>query len=63
MNSPAVAINSDGRLDVFVIGSGDNGLWHKWQTEAGQYMVNWESLGGTDYWYSEQSSCSNKLRW
>ena len=30
-NSPALAINSDGRLEAFVIGSGDNGLWHRWQ--------------------------------
>ena len=45
-DNPAAAINSDGRLEVFVIGSGDNGLWHRRQTGGWkQYMVKWESLG------------------
>ena len=34
VNSPAVAINSDGRLEVFVVDN-NTGLWHKWQTAAG----------------------------
>ena len=33
-NSPAVAINSDGRLEAFVVDN-NTGLWHKWQTAAG----------------------------
>ena len=33
-NSPAVAINSDGRLEAFVV-YGGTGLWHKWQTSGG----------------------------
>ena len=33
-NSPAVAINSDGRLEVFVVDN-NTGLWHKWQTAGG----------------------------
>ena len=28
----AIARNSGGRLEVFVVG-GDNSLWHKWQME------------------------------
>ena len=31
--NPAVEVNSDSRLEVFVIGSGDNGLWHRRQMQ------------------------------
>jgi hypothetical protein len=42
----AVARNSDGRLEVFVIGSG-NWLYHKSQTSAGtNSWSSWVSLGG-----------------
>ena len=45
-SSPAVAINSDGRLDAFVIGNG-NFLYHIWQTSAGSSTWSqWSSLGG-----------------
>jgi hypothetical protein len=27
---PAVVSNADGRLEAFVVGSSDTGLWHKW---------------------------------
>ncbi|MGC1134332.1 MAG: family 16 glycoside hydrolase [Nitrososphaeraceae archaeon] len=33
-SDPAVIANSDGRLEVFVVGA-DNQLWHKWQTSVG----------------------------
>ena len=41
------AINSDGRLEVFVVGT-DNALHHKWQTSAGSGSTwsNYQSLGG-----------------
>ena len=50
-NSPAVAINSDGRLEVFVIGSGDNGLWHRRQTapSSSSDMVRLGIIGYSKY--------------
>ena len=30
--NPAVTRNSDGRLEVFVVGANGNALYHKWQT-------------------------------
>jgi hypothetical protein len=46
---PAVALNSDGRLEVFARGA-DGGLWHNWQTAPPvSYIANWsgwEPLGG-----------------
>ena len=44
---PAVTVNSDGRLEAFVIGA-DNRLYHKWQNIAGS-TTSWSqyaSLGG-----------------
>ena len=38
ISDPAAGENADGRLEAFVVGS-DNGLWHRWQTEA------WRDLG------------------
>jgi hypothetical protein len=53
---PAVGVNADGRLEVFVHGAGD-ALWHIWQTSASILVAGainsvvgwspWESLGGT----------------
>ncbi|GII93449.1 matrixin family metalloprotease [Sinosporangium siamense] len=42
---PTVISNADGRLEVFVYGSG-NALHHKWQTSVGGSWSNWASLGG-----------------
>jgi hypothetical protein len=46
-SDPAVAVNSDGRLEVFARGT-DDALWHIWQTapHAGPWS-GWSSLGGT----------------
>ena len=45
--NPTAARNTDGRLEVFVVG-GDTGLWHKWQTAAGgSTWTDWTSLGGS----------------
>ena len=46
--SPAVAMNNDGRLQVFMIGT-DNALYYKTQTAAGSstWSSAWTSLGGT----------------
>jgi len=46
---PAVARNSDGRLEVFVIGANGNALYHKWQNSPGT-TTSWSayhSLGGS----------------
>jgi glucose/arabinose dehydrogenase len=44
--NPTVALNSDGRLEVFVVGP-DNALYHKWQTAAGSNTWSgWSSLQG-----------------
>ena len=42
----AAALNSDGRLEIFAIGT-DHALWHIWQTapHAGPWSA-WSSLGG-----------------
>jgi hypothetical protein len=46
-SNPAVAVNSDGRLEVFVIGP-QNALYHKWQTSPGSSTwTAWTSLGGS----------------
>jgi hypothetical protein len=46
-SNPAVIANSNGRLEVFVVGN-DNSLWHKWQTTAGSSTwTGWVSLGGS----------------
>ncbi|MGH9987984.1 MAG: hypothetical protein ACRD8W_28935, partial [Nitrososphaeraceae archaeon] len=46
--SPAVARNSDGKLQVFVVGT-NNQLYYKTQTTAGgsTWSTSWTSLGGT----------------
>ncbi len=41
---PSVAQNTDGRLEVFTIGS-DGALWHIWQTTPNGTWSNWASLG------------------
>jgi hypothetical protein len=45
--SPDVARNSDGRLQVFVVGT-NNALYYKTQTAAGSstWSTSWTSLGG-----------------
>lgn len=44
--APAVARNSDGRLEVFVLESTSH-IWHKWQTCAGCSWSSWSDLGGS----------------
>src|SRR5205085_4815291 len=41
---PAVRVNDDGRLEVFLAGS-DNALWHIWQVAPNGTWSNWESIG------------------
>ncbi|TMQ22159.1 MAG: hypothetical protein E6K82_13825 [Candidatus Rokuibacteriota bacterium] len=43
--APAVAVNFDGRLEVFGRGT-DNALWHNAQASAGGSFAGWSSLGG-----------------
>jgi hypothetical protein len=43
---PAVGMNLDGRLEVFVRG-GDGALWHIWHGGPNHGWSNWESLGGS----------------
>lgn len=46
--SPAVARNSDGRLELFVIGA-NHGVWHKWQTSpssSNSWTTDFVSLSG-----------------
>jgi hypothetical protein len=46
-SDPAVGMNIDGRLEVFVRGT-DNGMHHIWQTTpAGNVWSAWDPLGGT----------------
>jgi murein DD-endopeptidase MepM/ murein hydrolase activator NlpD len=44
-SNPAVAVNADGRLEVFVRGA-DNALWHRWQYANGAWTVDWQPLNG-----------------
>ncbi|MGH9984399.1 MAG: discoidin domain-containing protein, partial [Nitrososphaeraceae archaeon] len=45
-SNPAIAINSDGRLEVFVVGT-NNALYHKWQSSPGSSAWSeWNSLDG-----------------
>jgi hypothetical protein len=43
--SLAVCQNTDGRLEVFLVGTA-NDLWHIWQTSPGGGWSSWEQLGG-----------------
>lgn len=43
--NPIVALNVDGRLEIFVLGR-DNALHHKWQTTPGGDWSEWKSMGG-----------------
>ena len=45
-SNPSVAINVDGRLEVFVVGTNGT-LWHNWQTNAGtgSWQASWGNLG------------------
>jgi probable HAF family extracellular repeat protein len=46
IGDPSVALNSDGRVEAFAIGT-DNALWHIWQAAAGGPQWSpWISLGG-----------------
>ena len=45
VRQPDVATNTDGRLEVFAVGS-DDALWHIWQTAPNNGWSNWRSLGG-----------------
>lgn len=42
--SPAIALNADGRLELFVLGD-DGALWHIWQTAANNGWSQWSSHG------------------
>ncbi len=44
-DGPSVAVNADGRLEIFARGS-DGAAWHNWQTSPGGAWVGWYSLGG-----------------
>ncbi len=41
--SPTVAQNTDGRLEVFTVGT-DGTLWHIWQTIPDKLWSNWDPL-------------------
>ena len=46
-SNPAIALNADGRLEVFMIGS-DRQLYHSWETAAGSssgWVGSWAPLG------------------
>ena len=43
--SPTIAVNDDGRLEIFATGL-DNALWHIWQVAPNGPWDNWASLGG-----------------
>jgi hypothetical protein len=43
---PRVGVNSDGRLEVFVVGL-DGGLWHNWQVTPTSVWSGWYTLGGS----------------
>ena len=61
LNNTAVIDNTDGRLEVFVVG-GNTGLWHKWQTAAGSSTwTDWTSLLGTGM--VGNPAAAHKLRW
>ncbi len=46
IGNPAAAVNSDGRVEAFVIGT-DNALWHiSESTPGGSQWSDWGSLGG-----------------
>lgn len=40
--TPSVAVNSDGRLEIFARGS-DGACWHNWQTSPGGAWSGWAS--------------------
>jgi F5/8 type C domain len=46
-STPTVTSNTDGRLEVFAVGS-QNALYHKWQTSSGSGSIwsGWSTLGG-----------------
>jgi hypothetical protein len=43
--TPAVALNADGRLEVFVVGGWDGIMYHRWQDAPNGGWVGWASLG------------------
>ena len=43
--SPTIAVNDDGRLEIFATGL-DSALWHIWQVAPNGPWDNWASLGG-----------------
>ena len=42
-SDPVVAVNADGRLEVFARGT-DNALWHIWQTAPGGSLSGWAPI-------------------
>ena len=44
---PAVIMNIDGTLDVFVVGVADRALWHRRQVAPNTGWGDWKSLGGS----------------
>jgi len=43
---PAVIMNADGTLDVFVVGVADKAVWHQRQVAPNTGWGDWKSLGG-----------------
>jgi|GEM_PF-963734 hypothetical protein len=57
-SSPAVTINSDGRLEVFVVGT-DNQLYHKWQTVSGDASI-YDNFNDGPYTLSDGEESPNR---
>jgi subtilisin family serine protease len=57
-SAPALALNGDGRLELFVRGR-DGALWHCWQEQQGGAWSEWLSHGGVDLrWMSALNDVS-----
>jgi hypothetical protein len=56
----ACAVNLDGRIEVFAIGT-DRALNHIWQTSPGGAWSSWEGLGGTNSNLSVSSNLDGRL--
>jgi hypothetical protein len=47
-SNPAIARNTDGRLEIFMVGS-NRQLYHRWETAPGsssEWVESWPSSGG-----------------
>jgi len=43
--NPATARNADGRLEIFALEPGGNGIFHRWQTSPNGSWSDWENFG------------------